>query len=135
MDIATLKLVAHFVSFGSDHSANVDDGIGLVVFDQENEGMIHVEEFGIPQLVGTKDGGVVGVSIHIELHGRGVEDVGQVEVLLPRDVGQVRLLLVHSLGQTQLSQVFLQKQEKVVLNLALPLRISVSVNHVPGCCG
>lgn len=70
--------------------------------------MIHIEEFGILQLLCTKDGGIVGVSIHIQLHGRGVEDIGEVEVLLPRDVGQISLSFVYSLRQAELSQVFLE---------------------------
>lgn len=65
----SLKLIAHFISFRSNHSANVHDGVGLVVFHQENEGMIHIEQLWIPQLLSTKDAGVERVSIHIELHG------------------------------------------------------------------
>lgn len=70
--------------------------------------MIHIEEFGVLQLLCTEDAGVVRVSVHIQLYGRGVEDVGEVEVLLPRDVGQIRLSFVYSLRQAELSQVFLE---------------------------
>lgn len=80
-----------------------------MVLHQEDEGVIHVEQLGVPQLVGAEDVGVEWVSIDIQLQGGRVKDVGQVEVLLPRDVGQVGFGLVHSLGQAELSQVFLQQ--------------------------
>lgn len=70
--------------------------------------MIHIEEFGILQLLCTEDAGVVRVSFHIQLHSRGMEDVGEVEILLPRDVGQISLSFVYSLRQAKLSQVFLE---------------------------
>ena len=71
--------------------------------------MIYVEKFGVPQLFGAIDAGVKRVSFHVQLQGRGVEEVGQVELLLPRNVGQVGLGFVHGLGQAQLSQMFLEK--------------------------
>lgn len=71
--------------------------------------MISIEKFGVFQFVSAEDAGVNGVPICVPLHGRCMEDIGQVQVLLPRDVGQVSLGFVNSLSQTQLPKVFLQK--------------------------
>lgn len=64
-----LQLITQFVSFRSNHSTNVDNGVGLAVLHQEYEWVIHIEEFGVPQLVCAKDAGVKVVSFHIQLHG------------------------------------------------------------------
>lgn len=61
--------------------------------------MVDVEELGVSQLVGSKDAGVKGVSLYVQLQGRGVVEVREVQVLLSRDVGQVSLGLVNGLGQ------------------------------------
>lgn len=74
--------------------------------------MVDVEEPGVPQLVGAEDAGVVRVSLHVQLQGGRVEDVGEVQVFLPGDVGQVSLGLVHGLGQAELSQVFLEETKR-----------------------
>ena len=92
---SSLQLIAHLFSFRSDNSADIKDWVGLVVLHQEDEGMIHVEEFRVPQLSRAKDVGVERISINIQLQGRSVEDVGEVEVLLSRNVGQVRLGFVY----------------------------------------
>lgn len=82
--------------------------------------MIYVEEFGVPQLFRAVDAGVEWVSCHVQLQGRRVEEVGQVEVLLSRDVGQVGLGFVHGLGQAQLSQMFLEKIREFIKNMSIP---------------
>lgn len=65
----TLELVTHRVSFWFNHSANVEDGVGLVVLHQENKGVIYIEEFGVPQLLCAEDAGVIRVSIDVQLEG------------------------------------------------------------------
>ena len=107
LEVARLQLISHLLALGPNHSAEEEDGIGPVVLHQEDEGMVHVEELGILHLVRAEDAVVCGVAVRAPLHGRSVEHVGQVEVLLPGDVGQVCLAFVHSLSQTQLSKVFL----------------------------
>lgn len=45
--------------------------------------MVSVEEFGVFELVGTKDARIGWISLCVPLHGGGMEDIGQVEVFLP----------------------------------------------------
>lgn len=111
-----------------------------MVLHQENEGVIHVEQLGVPQLVGAEDVGVKWVSIYIQLQGGRVKDVGQVEVLLPGDVGQVSFGLVHSLGQTELSQVFLGQTtdlsgQTTVGGLVSDSHVWLNCHHLPAGCG
>lgn len=59
-----------------------------------------------------------------------MEDVRQVEVLLPRDVRQVSLDFVHSFRQAELSQVFLENEQLLKLNdCDLLMFIKTSVGH------
>lgn len=76
--------------------------------------MVSVEQFRSFQLVCAKDAGVNFISVSVPFYGRGMEHIGQVEVLLPRDVRQVSFGFVHSLCQTQLSEVFLKRGRKTI---------------------
>lgn len=80
--------------------------------------MVSIEEFRAFQLVCAKDRCVHWVSLCVPFHGRSVEDIGQVEVLLPSDFRQVSFGLVYSLCQAQLLEVFLRRNRNTT-NIAL----------------
>ncbi|KAG7223123.1 hypothetical protein INR49_015882 [Caranx melampygus] len=88
----------------------------LSIVYHEDEGVIYVEKFGVPQLLSAEDAGVEGISLHIQLQSRCVEDVGEVQVLLSRDVGEVSLGFVHGLSQAEFSQMFLEKTQKDIFS-------------------
>lgn len=48
--------------------------------------MVSIEQLGIPEFLIAKDAGVKGVALCVPLKRRGMEDVGEVEVFLPRDI-------------------------------------------------
>lgn len=102
-----LQLVAHLVAFGPHEPADEEDGVGFSVLDHEDEGVVGVEEFGVPHLLSAVDVGVVGVPFRVPLQSRGVEHVGQVKVFLAGDLGQVSLGFVNGFCQAQTTQVFL----------------------------
>lgn len=71
--------------------------------------MIDVEELGVSHLVRSKDAGVKGVSLDVQLQARGMVEVGEVQLLLSRHVGQVSLGLVNGLRKAEVRKVFLIK--------------------------
>lgn len=72
--------------------------------------MIRIEKFGAFQFVCAKNADVNFVSIGVPFQGRGMEDVGQVEVLLASDVGQISFGFVHCFCQSEFFEVFLKKK-------------------------
>lgn len=71
-----LQLIAHLVSFGPDEPANEENGVGFAVLDHEDEGVVSIEELGVPHLLSAIDVSVVGVSICVPFKSSGMEDVG-----------------------------------------------------------
>lgn len=70
--------------------------------------MISIEKSGAFQFVCAKNADVNFVSIGVPFQGGGVEDVGQVEVLLAGDFGQISFGFVHRFGQSKFFEVFLE---------------------------
>lgn len=73
--------------------------------------MVSIEKFGAFQFVCAKNADVNFIPISVPFQGRGVENIGQVEVLLACDVGQISFGFVHRLRQSQFLEVFLKKKE------------------------
>lgn len=73
--------------------------------------MVSIENFRAFQFVCAKNAGVNFVAIDVPFQGGGMEDIGEVEVLLACDVGQISFGLVHRLCQTQFLEVFLRRKE------------------------
>lgn len=77
-----LQLIAHLVSFGPHEPADEKNGVGFAVLDQEDEGVVSIEELGVPHLLPAIDVSIVGVPFRVPLESSGVEDVGQVKIFL-----------------------------------------------------
>lgn len=72
--------------------------------------MISIEKFGAFQFVCAKNADVNFVPIGVPFQSGGMENVGQVEVLLACDVGQISFGFVHCLCQSKFLEVFLKKK-------------------------
>lgn len=107
-----LQFISHFVTLWSNQSTDVEDGVGLVVLDQEDKWMVSIEQLGVPELFCAKDAGVKWVTLCVPFPSRCMEHVRKVEIFLARDVGQISLGLVHRLCETNFSQVFLWRRKK-----------------------
>lgn len=81
-----LQLIAHLVSFGPHEPADEKNGVGFAVLDQEDEGVVSIEELGVPHLLPAVDVSIVGVPFRVPFESSGVEDVGQVKIFLARDL-------------------------------------------------
>lgn len=81
-----LQLIAHLVSFGPHEPADEKNGVGFAVLDQEDEGVVSIEELGVPHLLPAVDVSIVGVPFCVPLESGGMEDVGQVKIFLARDL-------------------------------------------------